>query len=189
MMKAKKKPISVTAIHYNENISLNKLLEFLSTNKEEPVRYDKNNKNIYIKKKRGEICLKYGNWVIYEKNTDQCFWAIDNDIFLKTYTHVKGTVNTYRKNVYEVECIEFKSLADKDIVDVLEFLGYIAKETLEILQRDELIFSIRDQGYISVSTLEGEEKLYPSDILIKGIQGEYYPVKRENFDKVYEVIN
>ena len=49
-MKAKKKPISVTAIHYNKNISLNKLLELLSTNKEEPVRYDKNNKNIYIKK-------------------------------------------------------------------------------------------------------------------------------------------
>ncbi|OQQ89379.1 hypothetical protein B6U56_09255 [Ligilactobacillus salivarius] len=186
---SKKKPISVTAIHYNKNISLNKLLELLSTNKEEPVRYDKNNKNIYIKKKRGEISLKYGNWVIYEKNTDQCFWAIDNDIFLKTYTHVKGTVNTYRKNVYEVECIEFKSLADKDIVDVLEFLGYIAKETLEILQRDELIFSVRNQGYISILTLEGEERLYPSDILIKGIQGEYYPVKRENFDKVYEVIN
>ena len=91
--------------------------------------------------------------------------------------------------MYEVECIEFKSLADKDIVDVLEFLGYIAKETLEILQRDELIFSVRNQGYISILTLEGEERLYPSDILIKGIQGEYYPVKRENFDKVYEVIN
>ena len=45
-----------------------------------------------------------------------------------------------------------------------------------------------ETGYISINTLEGTEKLYPTEILIKGVEGEYYPVKRINFDKVYEVI-
>lgn len=43
-------------------------------------------------------------------------------------------------------------------------------------------------NYIEVDTLEGVEKLYVSEILIKGIADEFYPVKRENFDKVYDII-
>ena len=71
------------AIHYTHNIDLDKLLELLRTNKEEPVRYDENDKTIYIQKERGEIALKYGNWIIFEENTDKCFWSIDHEIFLK----------------------------------------------------------------------------------------------------------
>ena len=33
-----------------------------------------------------------------------------------------------------------------------------------------------------------EESMSPPEILIRGVEGEYYPVKRTNFDKVYEVI-
>ena len=59
---------------------------------------------------------------------------------------------------------------------------------MTFLQRDDLIKEIQEQGYILINTLEGIEKLYPTEILIQGVEGEYYPVKRENFDKVYEVI-
>ena len=62
-------------------------------------------------------------------------------------------------------------------------------ELLTILQRDEMVEEINKQGYISINTLEGVEKLYPTEILIRGVEGEYYPVKRVNFDKVYEIIN
>lgn len=72
-MKARKKPIEVMAIHYSHNIILDKFLELLRTNKNEPVRYDETDKTIYIQKERGEIALKYGNWVIFEGNTDKSF--------------------------------------------------------------------------------------------------------------------
>lgn len=189
IMKARKKPIEVFAVHYNHNIILDEFLKFLRSNENEPVRYDESSGTIYIKKERGEIALKKGNWVIYEENTDKCFWAIDNDIFVKTYTRVPNTVYNFTKKVYEVECIELKSLRDKDIKSVLEFLGYQTfGNVLNILQQDELIKDVKDKGYIAIQTLEGIEALYPSEILIKGVEGEFYPVKRENFDKVYELL-
>lgn len=189
-MKARKKPIEVFAIHYRHNIDMDEFLKLLRTNEEEPVRYDETDKTIYIQKERGEIALKYGNWVIFEENVDKCFWAIDHEIFLKTYIKVPNTINTFVKRVYEVECVEFKSLNENDIIEVLNFVGYQVNqaEPLTFLQRSELIEEIKEQGYILINTLEGNEKLYPTEILIRGVEGEYYPVKRTNFDKVYEVI-
>lgn len=189
-MKARKKPIDVMAIHYTHNIDLDKFLELLGTNKEEPVRYDDLDKTIYIQKDRGEIALKYGDWVIFEENTDKCFWAIDHEIFLKTYIKVPNTVNTFVKKVYEVDCVVFESLDEHDIVKVLDFVGYQINQndSLTFLQRDDLIHEIKEQGYIVIKTLEGDEKLYPTEVLIRGVEGEYYPVKRVSFDKVYDVI-
>lgn len=189
-MKARKKLIDVMAIHYNHNVIFDKFLELLRTNEDEPVRYDEIDKTIYIQKERGEIALKYGDWVIFEENTDKCFWAIDHDIFLKTYVRVPNTVNTFVKKVYEVDCVEFKSLKEHDIIDVLDFVGYQINqnEPLTFLQRNDLIEEIKEQGYIVIKTLEGDEKLYPTEVLIRGVEGEYYPVKRVNFDKVYDVI-
>lgn len=189
-MKARKKPIEVMAIHYSHNIILDKFLELLRTNKNEPVRYDETDKTIYIQKERGEIALKYGNWVIFEENTDKSFGAIDHEIFLKTYYRVPHTTNTFVKKVYEVECVEFKSLDERDIIEVLNFMGYKLNRDaiLAFIQRSEMIDEIKKQGCISINTLEGVEKLYPTEILIRGVEGEYYPVKRTNFNKVYEVI-
>lgn len=189
-MKARKKPIDVMAIHYNHNVIFDKFLELLRTNEDEPVRYDEIDKTIYIQKERGEIALKYGDWVIFEENIDKCFWAIDHDIFLKTYVRVPNTVNTFVKKVYEVDCVEFKSLKEHDIIDVLDFVGYQINqnEPLTFLQRNNLIEEIKEQGYIVIKTLEGDERLYPTEVLIRGVEGEYYPVKRVNFDKVYDVI-
>ena len=47
---------------------------------------------------------------------------------------------------------------------------------------------IKERGFIIIKTLEGDEKLFPGEVLIKGIRGELYPVKKENFDLVYEII-
>lgn len=131
-----------------------------------------------------------GIGLFFESHTDKCFWAIDHEIFLKTYIKVPNTVNTFVKKVYEVECIEFKSLEERDIIEVLNFVGYKLNRDaiLTLLQRDEMIDEIKKQGYISINTLEGVEKLYPTEILIRGVEGEYYPVKLVNFNKVYEVI-
>ena len=189
MRKAIKKPIEVQSIHYNHNIILDELLKLLRSNKSEPVRYDESTKTIYIQKERGEIALEYGNWVVYEENTDKSFWAVRKDIFYKTYSRVKETVNTFTKNVYEVEFVEFKSLESRDIIEVLNFLGYRTNSSiLSIIQRYELVDEIKTDGYITINTLEGAEKVFVSEIIIKGVEGEFYPVKRENFDKVYTII-
>ena len=71
---------------------------------------------------------------------------------------------------------------------VLDFLGYGAKEVLEILQRDDLVDEIKSQGYISINTLEGVERLYVGEMLVKGIKGEFYPVSEESFNQVYKII-
>ena len=68
-------------------------------------------------------------------------------------------------------------------------MGYQTRSTLEDLQRYELIEDVLKRGSILVQTLEGVEHLYPGEIVIRGINNELYPVKMENFNKVYDLIN
>ncbi|WP_449449180.1 hypothetical protein [Streptococcus suis] len=188
-MIARKRPIAVWATRYDHSVILDEFLKFLRSNEEEPVRYDETDGTIYIQKERGEIALPKGNWVISEVNTDKRFWSIDPKIFQKTYERVEGVIHSFRKKVYEVECIELKSLDAKDVRPVLEFLGYRTNgDVLNILHMDEIIEDCQLKGCVPVDTLEGIEALYPTEILIKGVEGEFYPVKRDNFDKVYDII-
>ena len=91
--------------------------------------------------------------------------------------------------MYEVEFIEFKSLSYKDILETLSFLGYhIGGTPLVVLQMSELVERIQADGYLILNTLEGAEKVYVSEFIIKGVEGEFYPVKPENFVKVYDVL-
>lgn len=186
---AERKLIEVIALRYDEKTNLGFFLELLKSNKSEPVRYDGSNKTIYIKKERGEIELTLGNWVIYETNIDKSFWAIDQDIFLKTYELVSLAGNKYRKMVYQVETCEFSSLEKDDILDLIDFVGYQDKGDIIFGKRkDEIVTSVQSKGFLLVDTLEGVEKLFVGELLIKGVDGEFYPVKKENFLKVYKQI-
>lgn len=188
-MKARKKPIEVFAVRYSNNIILEEFLKLLKTNEKEPVRYDESDGTIYIAKERGEISLPRGNWVIREDNTDGCFWSIDPDIFLQTYNRVKGTVNTFTKRVYEVDFIKMDINDTKSIIEVLNFLGYSATTPLEELQRDELVETIKEQGFLEINTLEGVERLFSDEIVVRGVKGEFYPVSYDNFIKVYDILD
>lgn len=188
-MKARKKPIEVFAVKYDHTIILNEFLKLLRTNEKEPVRYDESDGTIYIEKERGEIALPKGNWVIREDNTDGCFWSIDPDIFLQTYNRVNGTVNTFVKKVYEVEFAKLDLDDTKSIIETLNFLGYSVTTPLEELQRDELVESVKEQGFIEIKTLEGIERLFSGEVVVKGVQGEFYPVSYDNFIKVYDILN
>lgn len=188
-MKARKKPIEVFAVQYSNNIILEEFLKLLRTNEKEPVRYDESDGTIYIAKERGEISLPRGNWVIREDNTDGCFWSIDLDIFLKTYNRVKGTINTFVKRVYEVDFIKMDIDDTKSIIEVLNFLGYFVTTPLEELQRDELVESIKEQGFLEIDTLEGVERLFSGEVVVRGVRGEFYPVSYDNFIKVYDILD
>jgi hypothetical protein len=187
-MKARKKPIEVFAIKYDNNIILEEFLKLLRTNKKEPVRYDESDGTIYIIKERGEIALPKGNWVIREDNTDGCFWSIDPDIFLQTYHRVKGTVNTFVKKVYDVDFVKIDTNDTKNVIEVLNFLGYKIATPLEELQRDKLVESVKQQGFLEINTLEGTERLFSGEVVVKGIEGEFYPTSYDNFIKVYDIL-
>lgn len=188
-MKARKKPIEVFAVQYSHDIILEEFLKLLRTNEKEPVRYDESDGTIYIEKERGEISLPKGNWVIREDNTDGCFWSINPDIFLQTYNRVKGTVNTFVKRVYEVDFIKMDIDDTKSIIEVLNFLGYFVTTPLEELQRDELVESIKEQGFLEINTLEGVERLFSGEVVVRGVRGEFYPVSYDNFIKVYDILD
>ena len=188
-MKARKKPIEVFAVQYSNNIILEEFLKLLKTNEKEPVRYDESDGTIYIAKERGEISLPKGNWVIREDNTDGCFWSIDPDIFLQTYNRVKGTVNTFTKRVYEVYFIKMDIDDTKSIIEVLDFLGCFVTTPLEELQRDELVETIKEQGFLEIDTLEGVERLFSDEVVVRGVKGEFYPVSYDNFIKVYDILD
>lgn len=188
-MKARKKPIEVFAVQYSHDIILEEFLKLLRTNEKEPVRYDESDGTIYIEKERGEISLPKGNWVIREDNPDGCFWSINPDIFLQTYNRVKGTVNTFVKRVYEVDFIKMDIDDTKSIIEVLNFLGYFVTTPLEELQRDELVESIKEQGFLEINTLEGVERLFSGEVVVRGVRGEFYPVSYDNFIKVYDILD
>ena len=168
---------------------MEEFLKLLGTNEKEPVRYDESDGTIYIAKEKGEISLPRGNWVIREDNTDGCFWSIEPDIFLQTYNRVKGTINTFVKKVYEVDFVKLNTDNTKSIIEVLNFLEYSVTTPLEELQRDELIKSIKEQGFLEVNTLEGIERLFSGEVVVKGVKGEFYPVSYDDFIKVYDILD
>lgn len=187
-MKAIKKPIEILAKRYTKDSDLDSLLNLLGSNKNEPVRFEESTGDLFIQKDRGEIRLTLGNWIIFEENTDRCFWFIDHEIFLETYSFLAEEGEFYRfvKKVYEIKFVDFTDLESDNIEKVLSFIedsGFNLNA-----DKKQTPSTVKEQGFIIIETLEGDEKLFPGEVLIKGIRGELYPVKKENFDLVYKVI-
>ena len=158
-MKAKKKPIQVWAKQF-ANISAEDFIKDLEYPTDEEV-YVADENTIKVKKSRGEISLTRGNWMLYELKTDRAYWAIDHEIFKKTYKHLMGDI--YQKKGVVIEFERLGSLADHDIVPVLNFLN-----------SDETVHQVKEQGFVTVNTLEGIEKLWVGEVLIKGVEAVSY---------------
>ena len=45
------------------------------------------------------------------------------------------------------------------------------------------------EGVLYIETLEGTMKASEGDYIVRGVDGEYYPVKSDIFEKTYEEIN
>lgn len=186
-MRAIKKTIEVLAKRYTKDSDLDCLLNLLGSNKNEPVRFEESTGDLLIKKDRGEIRLTLGNWIIFEENTDRCFWFIDHEIFLETYSFLaeEDKFSRFVKKVYEVEFVDFTDLESDNIEKVLSF---IEDAGFNNIRNEQTSLIIKERGFVLIETLEGVEKLFPGEVLIKGIRGELYPVKKENFDLVYAII-
>ncbi|MBO0392522.1 hypothetical protein [Staphylococcus epidermidis] len=83
------------------------------------------------------------------------------------------SVKKARKKPVEIEFIQF---TDKD--SVLEIL---------LWARSKVKYK-NTKGYLLINTLEGEMIADVGDYIVKGVNGEFYPVKPEIFEKTYEVL-
>lgn len=95
-----------------------------------------------------------------------------------------------RKLPVEVEAIQIRSDNGPAIEKWLNFPGQEKKCTVFYGEHDsekpiDMPFSV---DYVIISTLEGEMSGSPSDWIIRGVNGEFYPCKDDIFSKTYQAI-
>ena len=78
-----------------------------------------------------------------------------------------------RKRPVEIEFIQF---TNKD--SVLEILLWARSKVKYKTTKD----------YFLINTLEGEMIANVGDYIVKGVNGEFYPVKPEIFEKTYDIL-
>lgn len=89
----------------------------------------------------------------------------------------------YVKLPIEIEAIQF---VPKNNLDMYNFLSNAPRVKLDFtLAGKEEIPYITE---ISIETLEGTMKASIGDYIIKGVNGEFYPCKKEIFEKTYRKV-
>lgn len=82
-----------------------------------------------------------------------------------------------RKKPVVIECMKWTG---ENSVAVKDFCG------------DKVSFDpdvVRGCSVAAIKTLEGTMTATPGDIIIKGVNGEFYPCKPDIFEKTYEIVN
>lgn len=87
----------------------------------------------------------------------------------------------FRKKPVEVEAMQYMGGKDNNLRAIQEFMGE-GKLTISFKQSDI-------DPDIIIHTLEGDMRASESDMIIKGIRGEFYPCKLDIFDKTYEPVD
>ena len=88
----------------------------------------------------------------------------------------------YRKRPVVVEARQFE--VDNGLVGAAELMDWICEGgTYAKLRNIDM-----DNGGIVITTIEGEMVARPSDWIIKGVAGEFYPCKPEIFAATYDAV-
>lgn len=101
---------------------------------------------------------------------------------------VKMSVKKFRKKPVEIEAIRLESNASS-IKKVLEFMGQEVN-TKGLIASDKFYnycASSYKYGGIDIKTLEGKHKASFLDMIIKGVNGEFYPCKPDIFEATYSI--
>ena len=59
---------------------------------------------------------------------------------------------------------------------------------MEVRKKPIIVYALRMLMDFEVDTLEGTHRGKAGDYLLKGVEGELYPVKKEIFEKTYDII-
>lgn len=68
----------------------------------------------------------------------------------------------------------------------VEAIQYTGRNLLEVTQFAKAHFSIDPSGNLYIDTLEGEMRCDTGSYIIRGVEGEYYPCRKDIFEKTYE---
>ena len=78
------------------------------------------------------------------------------------------------------------------IIDAIQWTGDNYKEMKLFADESETkvdpIFKYHLDGFLTIKTLEGVVTASENDWIVKGIQGEFYPVKPDIFQLTYEKV-
>ena len=91
----------------------------------------------------------------------------------------------YQKKPIIVEVLRY--LGDDNIDEVIDFVG---EENIDLGWRGGLASPLLDPIALChrIRTLEGDMILSVGDVIIKGVNGEFYPCKPEIFEKTYNIV-
>ena len=66
----------------------------------------------------------------------------------------------------------------------------VENDNLNLIKKIPSLIELNTDEGISgnIRTLEGSHVFSESDLIIKGVQGEYYPIKRDIFSETYEMV-
>lgn len=73
------------------------------------------------------------------------------------------------------------------VIEAVQWTGENASEVKEFIGENKFLFNLEDKE-ITIRTLEGEMNAIPGDYIIKGVKGEYYPIKADIFKETYEEV-
>jgi len=91
----------------------------------------------------------------------------------------------FRKKPVVIEAIQYNGCNYEEISN---FTGQTIKMELE--SETAYVAGIAPPIYsVIIKTLEGDMKAMPSDWIIKGVIGEFYPCKKAVFDQTYDLID
>ena len=95
-------------------------------------------------------------------------------------------MSKYRKKPVVIDAIQ---LTDRNVRQVYEWVhGCVAIKTdIDLHKWDDYVQLIIAKG-MKIPTLEGEMTASMGDYIIKGIQGEVYPIKADIFQKTYDKV-
>jgi hypothetical protein len=88
-------------------------------------------------------------------------------------------VRQYTKKPVQIDALQFRL---DNVQEVLDFIGESA-----VLEGD-LNPTDHSQTIIIIETLEGSMTAIPSDYIIKGVKGEFYPCKEGIFLATYDPV-
>ena len=95
--------------------------------------------------------------------------------------------NKYRKKPVVIDAIQ---LTDRNVRQVYEWVHdcVAIKTNIDLHKWDDYVQLVIAKG-MKIPTLEGKMVASINDYIIKGIQGEFYPIKADIFEATYEVVN
>ena len=93
----------------------------------------------------------------------------------------------YRKKPVVIEAVQLKK-TQVSIREITELMGEAVdiNSKIELVKFYEFCDIVFSRGYMEIKTLEGTMRANIGDWIIKGVNGEFYPIKDEIFLKTYE---